>query len=336
MVLMPVVEAQAHLLALARSEPEVETVSLTQAAGRVLTQDVFARHTQPPFPASAMDGYAVRVDDLAVTSELKVIGGAAAGRPFAGSVKPGEAVRIFTGAPVPAGADTILIQENAEVVREGVIRPTQGETRGRFVRPAGLDFAAGDIVLTAGGVLDARKIGLAAAAGHATVSVARRPRIGVLSTGDELVMPGEPLAAGQIVSSNGFAVCASVEAAGGEAIDLGIARDTRVDLDAKIDAALAARCDVLVTLGGASVGDHDLVQPVLSARGMNLSFWKIAMRPGKPMMLGQLGDMIVLGLPGNPVSAYVCSILFLQPLIRAMLGQAGDPRPQSRIRHARR
>jgi molybdopterin molybdotransferase len=296
-----------------------ETVPIAEAAGRTLGAPLAAKLTHPPFDASAMDGYAVRTADtqtLPVT--LTVIGEAAAGHPFGGTVGSGETVRIFTGAPMPAGADAIVIQENT--AREGnsvVVR--EGQADPGYIRRRGFDFEAGAVLLPAGRRIGPREIALAASMGHGTVPVRRRPRVAILSTGDELVVPGRTPGPGQIVASNHLGVGALLEAAGAATEQLGIARDTREDLIAHIDRA--ADADVLVTIGGASVGDHDLVAPVLEARGMGLAFWKIAMRPGKPLMYGRLGGMRVIGLPGNPVSALVCCRIFLVPLMRALLGQ---------------
>ncbi len=317
MSLLPVAEARARLLAGVKPVG-VETVALSEAAGRDLAADLAATLTQPPFPASAMDGYAVRAADAAIAGAvLRLIGESRAGRGFEGALGPGETVRIFTGAPVPNGADAILIQENA--VRDGdritVAEPVEA---GRFIRPAGLDFRVGDVLLEAGRRLDPRAIALAAAMNHARIPVRRRAVIAVLATGDELVLPGTKLGPDQIVSSNGVGMAAFVAEAGGERSDLGIAPDEPGGLSAAIDRAAGA--DVLVVIGGASVGDHDIVQDVLAAKGMDLDFWRIAMRPGKPMMVGRLGETRILGLPGNPVSALVCATIFLQPLIRGLLG----------------
>lgn len=320
--LIPVADALARVLAAAKPLG-VETSSLHEAAFRTLASDVAATRTQPPFPASAMDGYAVRASDCIVGARLTNIGEAAAGRAFNGTIGAYEAVRIFTGAPVPEGADAILVQENATVEGSTVIA-RESVTAGRFVRPLGLDFAKGDVLLKAGSVLNARALGLAAAMGHPVLTVRKKPVVSVLATGDELVRPGEPVGPDQIVASNSYAVCAMASAKGARAIDLGIARDTMAALDAALDRAEAEGTDVLVTLGGASVGDHDLVQKALTKRGMELGFWKIAMRPGKPLIFGTLGNTIVLGLPGNPVSSIVCTKLFLEPLIAALLGQP-DP-----------
>jgi molybdopterin molybdotransferase len=321
MALMPVAEARSRLLKAARPFTE-EFLPLAECNHRFLSADVAALRTQPPFPASAMDGYAVRAADLHAGAKLKVIGESAAGRRFQGLVGAGEAVRIFTGAPVPEGADTILIQENVADVGAPVVTALQAEPVGRFIRSVGLDFRTGDSLLPAGTRLDGRSLALAASMGHAGLKVWRKPRIGILATGDELVMAGQPCGPDQIIASNTHAVAALVLDAGGLPVDLGIAGDSMAALAKAFDAAEAANLDALITLGGASVGDHDLVQPALLARGMQLDFWKIAMRPGKPLMSGRLGGLPVLGLPGNPVSSIVCGLVFVQPLVRAM---AGDP-----------
>lgn len=326
MSLTPVAVALRALLDSVPGTTGTEMLPLARCAGRVLAADVAALRTQPPFANSAMDGYAARADDLQPGKELRVIGEAAAGRGFAGSVAPGEAVRIFTGAPLPDGTDAILIQEHAEGVDGPVIRVTKAASKGQFVRAAGLDFGSGEVLLTAGRRLDSAALGLAAAMGHPELPVRRKPVVAILATGDELVLPGEPVGPDQIVASNSYALAALVEQAGGTALDLGIARDNHPDLAARFEAAKAANADVLVTLGGASVGAHDLVQAALKAQGMDLGFWKIAMRPGKPMMMGRLGPMVALGLPGNPVSSIVCGHLFVTPLIEALLGMAEPDR----------
>lgn len=333
MALTPVSAALDALIASVPGPVDSEMVGLAGAAGRVLAADLPALRTQTPFPASAMDGYAVQAADLLAGATLRVIGESAAGRRFAGSVSSGEAVRIFTGAPVPDGADTILIQENADGVGGDIVTVRHGEAKGRFVRPPGLDFREGDVLLHAGRRLDSAALGLAAAMGHPRLPVRRRPLVAILATGDELVAPGEATGPDQIVASNNFALAALVEQTGGTVLDLGIARDEPSHLARRIDAAREAGADVLITLGGASVGDHDLVQAALTAQGMKLGFWKIAMRPGKPMMTGQLGGMVVLGLPGNPVSSIVCGHLFVIPLIEALLGipEPGRDRSEAAI-----
>ncbi|TCD13199.1 molybdopterin molybdotransferase MoeA [Oricola cellulosilytica] len=320
--MISVAEARSRLLD--GVEPlEAERIAIDRANNRILADDLTALRTQPPLPVSAMDGYAVRALDIAgAPASLTVIGQAAAGHPFDGTVKQGETVRIFTGGVVPDGADTILIQENATVVDDGAITANQSETKGRFIRPAGLDFSEGERLLTAGTPLDAGALCLAAAANHPDVSVVRIPRVAILATGDELLPPGSQPGPGQIIASNSYGVAALVREAGGETTDLGIAADTREALSDALDRAVAARADVIVTLGGASVGDHDLVQETFVAKGMTLDFWKIAMRPGKPLMLGRLDGIQVLGLPGNPVSSLVCTHLFLKPLIARLAGRS--------------
>jgi len=316
--LIPVAEALARVLASVTGPVEAETVPLAQAAGRTLAADIAATRTQPPFPASAMDGYAVRSAEAAVAgATLRLIGTSAAGHGFPGGIGPGEAVRIFTGAPVPDGADAILIQEDARAdgATVQVVEPVEPK---RFIRRAGLDFTAGDTLLTAGLTLDARRLALAAAAGHPVLPVRRRPRVAILATGDELVEPGAIPAWDQIVASNSLALGALAAEAGAETIDLGIAADDHAALADAFRRAREARADLLVTLGGASVGDHDLVQAALAREGLELGFWRVALRPGKPLMHGRLGDMLVIGLPGNPVSSIVCGLLFVVPAIRAL------------------
>ena len=297
-----------------------EVVGIDRALGRVLALPVTARLNQPPAAVSAMDGYAVRAVDITrLPARLAVIGTVAAGTVSTGSVQPGQSMRIFTGAILPDGADSIVIQENCDrdgdvvVVREG------SNTLGQHVRAAGNDFRLGEIGIDAGRLLTARDIALAAAMNWPSVTVTRRPRVAILSTGDELQHPGEPLGPAQIVASNGIGLAALVTACGGDAINLGIARDTMADLDRALDGAQGA--DLLVTTGGASVGELDLIQQALKDKGAELDFWKIAMRPGKPVMFGELGALPVLGLPGNPVSALVTATLFLRPVIDRLLGR---------------
>lgn len=295
-----------------------ETIPLAAALDRVLSADAVSTRTQPPFPASAMDGWAVRAADLGrLPARLRILGESAAGRRYPGPVGAGEAVRIFTGAPVPDGADKVVLQEDAEAA-DGWVTVRETETK-PHIRAAGLDFRAGATVLAAPQRLDARHVALLAAANLPWVDVRQRPRIGILATGDELVRPGEVPGPDQIISSNNLGLAALIRTQGAEPVDLGIAPDREPALRAAAEAARS--CDLLVTLGGASVGDHDLVQKVLAADGGTLDFWKIAMRPGKPLMFGRLASGVpLLGLPGNPVSALVTALLFLRPAIAALLG----------------
>ena len=319
MSLLPVADALDRLLSAAKPTRRTETVSLHEAQGRVLAQDLAARLTQPPFDNSAMDGYAVRHADIAALgATLKVAGVSSAGHAFEGAAGPGDAVRIFTGAPLPTFADTVLLQEDAKVLDDGLIRTTFLTPKGRHIRPRGQDFSEGDVVLKAGDVLDAGRLTVAAAMNHPELTVYARPRVALLATGDELVPPGTPPGQSQIIASNTYGIAALAREAGAEVIDLGIVGDDRQAMLAAVQNALALDIDVLVTLGGVSVGDFDLVQPVLGEAGMELDFWRIAMRPGKPLMVGRLGDIQVLGLPGNPVSSLVCSLLFLEPLVRRL------------------
>jgi molybdopterin molybdotransferase len=323
--LMPVAEALARVLA--DAEPlAAEAVPLAKAHGRVLAADVAALRTQPPADVSAMDGYAVRSIDVAKTpAKLKLVGEVAAGHPFRGTVGAGEAARIFTGGVLPPGTDTIVIQENT--VREGdavVITVTSG--KGKHVRVEGLDFKRGAVLLTKGRRLSDRDLALAAAMNHPTLPVHRCPKVALLATGDELIMPGDTPGFGQIVYSNGYATLALARREGCEVVDLGIVPDRLAETAAGVRRAREVGADILVTSGGASVGDYDLVREALAAEGLALSFWKVALRPGRPMMHGRLGPMHVLGLPGNPVSAYVCAVLFLIPLIRQLAGR-GDVAP---------
>jgi molybdopterin molybdotransferase len=318
--LMPVTEALSAVLAGAEPLRE-EMVALDAAHRRVLARDVAALRTQPPQAMSAMDGYAVRAADAAdVMARLKVIGEVAAGRPFENTVGAGEAVRIFTGGVIPAGADAVIIQEDT-VVDGSCITIREAAIRGRHIRPAGVDFREGDVLLTAGRRLSDRDLSLAAGMNYPVLPVRRRPKVAVLATGDELVMPGSTPGPGQIVYSNGYALRALACAEGAETIDLGIAADSIEATTQGIRRARDSGADILITTGGASVGDHDLVKASLEAEGVAMAFWRIAMRPGKPMMHGRLGAVRVIGLPGNPVSSYVCAFLFLAPLIRALSGQ---------------
>jgi molybdopterin molybdotransferase len=321
--MISVEEARARIVAPLRPTP-AETVGLAEGWGRVLAAPAIARLTQPPADVSAMDGYALRASDGTAGAVLRVIGEAPAGHPFAGIVGAGETVRLFTGSVVPAGADAILLQEDA--TRDGaLVRVNETATAGRHIRRAGQDFAAGDEVIPAGRRLGARDIGLAASANHPWLRVHRRPRVALLATGDEIAMPGEPIPAGGIVSSNAHALAALVRAGGGEPVVLPIARDTKEAIAEVADAVQG--CDLLVTTGGASVGDHDLVVAGLQTRGLQVDFWKIAMRPGKPLLFGQMGAVPVLGLPGNPVSALVCAVLFLVPALARLSGLPPAPPP---------
>jgi molybdopterin molybdotransferase len=317
--LIAVERALQIVLSSAETVLPAEPVDLRNALGRTLAEDLAAQRPQPPFNASAMDGYAARAADLANTPHLRVIGRSRAGCGFSGRVEPGECVRIFTGAPVPEGADTVFLQENTRA-QGAHVTVLKGEPAGRYIRRKGRDFIAGERLLAAGRRLGANELALAAAMNHAVVPVVREPRVALLSIGDELVKPGETPNADQIITSNNYAVAAIARDAGGVALDLGIVPDEPRQLRQKVEAARGRGADVLVTLGGASVGDHDLTQQALVDVGMQMAFWKIAMRPGKPLMHGQIGAMRVLGLPGNPVSAIVCALLFLRPLIRALLG----------------
>jgi molybdopterin molybdotransferase len=317
--LMPVADALAAILAGAKPLPE-EMVPLEAAFHRILARDVAALRTQPPQAMSAMDGYAVRASDAsAVKARLTVIGEVAAGRPFDRVLGPGEAARIFTGGVIPDGADAVVIQEDT-VADGNRVTITEAAVAGRHIRPAGVDFHEGDVLLSAGSRLTDRDLSLAASMNHPELPVRRRPKVALLATGDELVMPGSIPGPGQIVYSNGYALRALAQAEGAETVDLGIAADTLAATTAGIRRARESGADILVTTGGASVGDHDLVKTSLDAEGVSIAFWKIAMRPGKPMLHGRLGAMRVIGVPGNPVSSYVCTLLFVVPLIRALSG----------------
>ena|SRR5215813_6461999 len=320
MALMPVAEALHRVLADAKALP-AETVPLDAALGRVLTEDVIALRTHPPAAVSAMDGYAVRgTDVVAAPVVLKVIGEVAAGHPFDGNVAPGQAARIFTGGLMPTGSDTVVIQEHTARAGDSVTvaKPTPKNLN---VRAQGIDFANNQILLHKGRRLTERDLMLAAAMNHSRLSVHRQPKVAVLGTGDELVPPGGKPGPGEIVYSNGFALTALARSEGADVYDLGIARDRVEDIVAAVRRAREWRADILVTSGGASVGEHDLVQRALTVEGLDLSFWRVALRPGRPMMHGRLGDMQVLGVPGNPVSSFVCAFLFLVPLIRRLAGR---------------
>ncbi len=331
--MLSVEDARTRILA-ACSPLQPEQVSLPQSLGRVLATDVRSRRTQPPVAVSAMDGYAVRAADVSnppVT--LEIVGHAPAGGEHEGALGPGQCVRIFTGGPVPAGADAIVIQEDTEADGNRVtVKVSVPE--GHYIRPAGLDFREDEIGLQAGRIMTARDVGFAAAMNIPWLMVRRKPRVAILATGDEIVMPGDPLGPNQIVSSNSLTLASFVSARGGEPVLLGIAPDDRDALAAMAEGARGA--DMLVTTGGASVGDHDLVQSVLGDMGMELDFWRIAMRPGKPLIFGQIGETPVLGLPGNPVSTVVCAIIYMLPAIEKMLGviTTEQPRLTARLKTA--
>ena len=313
--------AEALAAVLANAKPlAYETVELKRATGRTLAGSIAALRTQPPAAVSAMDGYAVRAVDAKLGARLAVIGAAPAGFPFEGSVNAGEACRIFTGAVIPRGADTVVIQEKVEANNLTIEVQAAGH-RGDNIRPAGIDFQTGAILIAAGTLLTPRHIALAAAANHAELPVYRKPVIAIIATGDELREPGSALEPGQIIASNSYAVAAMAYSLGARVLNMGIVPDDKAAIAASIRVALRDGADVIVTLGGVSVGDHDLVQGVLKDLGVAMDFWKIAMRPGKPLMFGHLSNTKILGLPGNPVSAYVCAQLFLLPLIAALQGR---------------
>lgn len=319
--MIPVAEAQARVLSQLKPLP-TEHVPLEQAAGRVLSEAVVARVTHPPADTSAMDGYAVACSDR---RDFRVAGVSSAGAGFHRPCGAGEAVRIFTGAPVPEGADCVVIQENVSRAGDQIVLASEVQlARRQHIRTAGNDFRAGDLLLEAGRRLSGRDIALAAAMNHATLPCARKPRVAILANGDELVLPGEYPARDQIVSSSPFGLAAEIALWGGAASLLGIARDNEEDIRSKLSDAHAY--DLVVTIGGASVGEHDLIKSAL-ARELVVDFWKIAMRPGKPLVSGTYRGVPMLGLPGNPVSAFVCAQLFIKPAVYRMIGATADPLP---------
>ncbi|TGX49622.1 molybdopterin molybdotransferase MoeA [Sphingomonas gei] len=323
--LLPLSEAWSRLLALTAPLP-VERAPLAAAFGRWATEDIHARRTQPSADLSAMDGYAIRFADL--PGPWRVVGESAAGRGFAGETDSGDAVRIFTGAPMPRGTDTVLVQE--EAAREGLALHLAGEgpaTLGRNVRRRGLDFHEGDLLIRAGERFTPARLALAGAAGHGEVAAHRRVRVAIAATGDELVAPDASIGPDQLPETNRLMLAAQLAGLPVDLIDLGILPDCKQTLE---NAFRAVDADLLVTSGGASVGDHDLVRPALEAAGATIDFWRIALRPGKPMMAGRLGYTIILGLPGNPVSAFVTALLFVRPLVAHLAG-AADPLPRTRI-----
>ena len=320
MSLLPVDDAVAAILA--RVPPtQAETVPLPPSIGRVLAAPIVAAHNQPPFNASAMDGYAVRAVDALPGHGLAIIGMSQAGTSFTGAVGPGQCVRIFTGAPVPAGADAVIMQELATVTGSTVIFSEQPAV-GRSIRPIGNDFTVGQTLVEAGIRLNAMHLAVAAAANLSALSVNRQPRIALLATGDELVSPGTPLGPDSIVASNTYGLLPLLAPYAREITDHGIAGDDRAALTASLEAIFATEPDVLVTTGGASVGDHDIVQEILLSLGVTLDFWRINMRPGKPLMFGTRGKTLVFGLPGNPVSALVTATVFIKPALRLWQGVA--------------
>ncbi|MEQ1955571.1 gephyrin-like molybdotransferase Glp [Mesorhizobium sp. CN2-181] len=329
MALLPVDDAL-RLLLDGATPLASERVTLHEAACRVLAGPLKALRTQPPFDASAMDGYAVRAADVAdVPVRLDVVGVSAAGRGYRGRVEQGQAVRILTGAPMPEGADTIVIQENTRPSGSNAIEVFETVAAGRHIRRRGLDFSEGEKLLEEGRVLDAAALSLAASANHSMLDVVGRPVVAIIATGDELLPPGSELGSDQIIASNAYGVAAIAAAAGARVLDLGIVGDDRIAIAARLAEATKAGADIVVTLGGASVGDHDLVHEVLGAQGVELDFWKIAMRPGKPLMFGRRSQTRFIGMPGNPVASLVCSHLFLKPLVAQLGGRKleNDIRP---------
>ena len=324
-----------------------QTLSLHRAAGRVLASDLAALRTHPPFDSSAMDGYAVRQTDLEnLPVTLKVIDQSAAGHPYTGKIADNQAVRIFTGAPVPADADTIIIQENTQkhsTADGDQVEILSGEKPGKYIRKRGLDFAEGEILLKQGRLLDPQSISLAASMNHAELNVWKKPLVAILATGDELVPPGNPLKPGEIIASNSYALASIIENAGGQVLDMGIAKDTVASLTAMTQDAIDGGADVIITMGGASVGDHDLVLPAMEEMGFEFIFNKIAMRPGKPFLFAKntSGNKTIrlLGLAGNPVSSIVAGQVFVRPLINALAGLPETPgstgKSHSRRRTAR-
>lgn len=324
--LLSVAEAQAQLLAMATALP-AERCAIDQAGGRILAEPVIAMRSNPAADISAMDGFAIRFEDLTVGARWRIVGESAAGHPRPATVAPGTAVRIFTGAPVPDGADTILVQEDASWQEHTLLLTGEGPDRkGAHIRRAGQDFQVGSTLLPKGLLLTPARQALAAMGGSEHLRVSQRPRMVVFATGDELVPPGTTPGPAQIVSVNSLMIAQIARACGAVVDDLGIAADTPDALDAMF--ARTADADVIVSSGGASVGDRDLVQPALQRAGADIGFWRIAMRPGKPLMAARLGGAVVLGLPGNPVSAFVTAHLFLLPLLRALQG-AEAPLPRS-------
>ena len=324
--MMPVDEALERII---RKLPALgaETVPLSAANGRVLAKPLVSTHNQPPFDSSAMDGYAVRADEVFPGKPLKLAGTAQAGARFIGMMQPGQCVRIFTGAPLPIGADSVIIQEDA-TANGNQISFAKAVKPGANVRKQGFDFRRGAELLPAGTALTPQMLSLAAGANQPRLTVTRRPRIAILATGDELVPPGTPLGPDQIVASNSYGLSALLAPYAEDILDLGIVADDKPKLDAKLLEAFDAGVDILITTGGASVGERDYVQEVLKDLGVELDFWKLRMRPGKPLMFGTRGKTLVFGLPGNPVSALVTATVILKPALRALLGHAAPLWPR--------
>lgn len=329
MALIPVSEAQARMFALKAPMP-VEHVALLDANGRYAAEDILARRTQPAMDLSAMDGYAIRFAER--PGPWTVVGESAAGGGFERALVPGEAARIFTGAPVPEGSDTILVQEDAARNGDQLVMSGDGpDHEGAHIRRAGTDFREGELLIAAGNPLGPAAIALAGSGNHGTLAVHRRPRVSILSTGNELAPPGSVITGAMLPSSNGPMLAALASGLACVVTDHGAIRD-ELDLISAAFTRLAGEADIIVTTGGASVGDHDLVLPALEKAGATIDFWKVRMKPGKPVMIGTLGDAIVLGLPGNPVSAYVTATLFLKPLIAHLLGSANPIPPTAAAR----
>ncbi|KQM41044.1 molybdopterin molybdotransferase MoeA [Sphingomonas sp. Leaf10] len=322
MSLLPVAEAQSRVLALGRAI-QTETLPIADTIGRFAATDIIARRTQPARPLSAMDGYAIRFDDL--PGPWDVIGESAAGAAFPDTVAEGQATRIFTGAAMPAGTDCVLVQEEATRDGDRLHLSGEGPVRGGNVRRTGLDFREGELLILAGERITPARAALAAIAGHGTLSVGRPVRVAIAATGDELIPAGQAIRDDQLPETNGLMLAGLLGDLPVDRIDLGILPDR---MDALVDAFAGVDCDLLVTTGGASVGDHDLVRPALAAAGGTLDFWRIALRPGKPMLAGTLGHAAVLGLPGNPVSSYITALLFVRPLVARLAG-AADPLPRT-------
>ncbi len=323
--LIPVEEALKRVLDGAASLPS-EEIPIAEAYGRVLAKSLASRRTQPPADLSSMDGYAARAADLAKPATLKLVGASAAGRPLKGTLKPGETARIFTGALLPAGADAVIPQEDAKAEGDKIALPAA--KLGQYVRKKGLDFAEGQVLLDAGRRISARDLALAAAMDHAKIPLSRRPRVAIIATGDELVPPGSGAGPDRTIASNPLSLAALLRTENAEILDLGIVPDQLDATAAAIRKARDAGVDILVTLGGASVGEHDLVAKALNAEGVKIDFHRVALRPGRPMLLARMGATRVLGLPGNPVSSYVCALLFLVPLLRKLQGRT-DFLPQT-------